>query len=878
MKRRRFLTQTAHLWAAIGLGEFVLDEGKAWRVGRRWQAIAATEGRRLALLVGIDRYQTSGLTIENLAGCKQDVELQQQLLHSAFGFPMENITTVLDEAATGDRFAAELQRLAVLLKPEDCLVVHFSGYGTTLTEATNTAKDPKDPTDPKAPEAPSSPGIIGNPEPPSSLTSSSQSLEIRPPQRAIVLADAIALPLMELSDHLRLLPARNIVVTIDASYEPLTAIDRQELRSRVITNAVVSRAGLGITSALIPNETPIANPQPKKQRREATARPLILTYSAGGLATERRWSDFDAGVLTYLLTQSLWHLGGTSNWHGALAATVEGIERSLGSPPVLQARNDATIEPWAGGVIDSGIVPTTPASVIGTVSAHRSEKLEDLELWLGGLPPTVLSNYALGSIVTVDRASITCPLPVSPPPSPSPLTTTLATTDPVIPTQSSGDPSLDPKVDAEETPTSPESTSGYRPELVNPLISPSISPSINQFVNPQQNPNDRHLWLRISRDRGLRRGAHPLQPLAESLGDRAIFEVVRVIPRFIQLGVALEAQLSRIERVDATSALSGLYGIEAITSSDREADCWFGYSLNTLGTVSTPSAANFADLVNRSVNPEAEFSTKLDANFAGFTSAVSSRPRYTLLTFDRQPIYDCPPEADEAIKRTIRRLQPRLQDLRAFKILTATENTTASMLKVRVTYGLAQTDPTVPDRGLRRTRQTAAIPTPINARDHSTLELPSGSRVQYRIENLSDQPLFFLLVRLDACGRLTIPDTAERVVRAREVLTVPERPEATAWNLERDPGLVRLLAILSDRPFQQTRDSLTRNHATDSRDLARETETHDLSGEVAEAIVADLDRASRDRLPGLDFSADTYALDVRRWATLPLIYRITDSD
>jgi len=838
MKRRRFLTQTAHVLAAIGLSEFVLNESEAQRVGQHWQAIAANEGRRMALLVGIDRYLPTGQAIDGLLGCKQDVELQQQLLHCAFGFPIDNITTVLDEAATGDCLTAELQRLAVLLKPEDCLVVHFSGYGTGLTQVTEAT------------------GIAENSDPVS--PPSAKTIACQP---AIVLADAIALPLAELSDRLRLIPARTIIVTIDASYVLPTSAYSQELRSRVIresTQSMLTR----------PNSTlaPIQGKTPITQTNPAASRPLIITYS-GGLATERRWSDFDAGVLTYVLTQSLWHLGSTSNWQTALAATVEDIERSLGSPPSLQARNTPTIEPWIGGAIESGLVPTTPTSTIGAVSAHSPEKLDDLELWLGGLPPAVLSNYAVGSIVTVDWESIVLQPLRSPSPSRSPsptesstaATTPLSAADPAIP--------VDPSASVDGTLAS-QITAGDRPEPVNLPVNPPVS-ELNELT-------DRHLWLRISRDRGLRRAARPLQTMTESLVDRAIFEVVRVIPRFIQLGVALEAQLSRIERVDATSALSGLRGVEAITSADREADCWFGYSLNGDSDTASPvGSINLAGLIDSAINPNAELSAKSDASFV---NSVSSRKRYTLLAFDRQPIFDCPPEPDEAIKRTVRRLQPHLQDLRAFKILAATENTATSMLKVRVTYGLAQTDPTVTDRGLRRTRQTAAIPTPLNAREISTLTLPSGSRMQYRIENLSDQPLFLLLVRLDACGRLTIPDTDEQIVRSRDVLTVPGRPEATIWNLERDPGLVRLFAILSDRPFQQTRDSLTRNHATGSRDLGRETESHDLPGEVAEAIVADLDRASRDRLPGLDFSADTYALDVRRWATLPLIYRITDPE
>ena len=786
--------QTAHLLAAIGLTELGLGEVEAQQSGQRWQAVAAnTTGRRMALLVGINRYSSSGQAITNLTGCHQDVELQRQLLQQSFGFAADQITTVLDEAATSDRLDAELQRLAILLKPEDSLVLHFSGYGTERFRADDESDV------------------------------STTNREAGRTERAIVMADAIAVSLTDLSDRLRSLPTRNVIATIDASYTLPTPC-RQESRSRVLPDSVVIPA----LSAISPQ----SRPQAKQQRRDPASPPVIITYAPSGLSTERRWSDFDAGVLTYVFTQSLWHLGNTANWNSALAMTVERIEQSLGSSPSLQNQHHQTIEPWTNSAIDTGIIPMTPASTIGSVVSHSSERSGELELWLGGVPPSVLSSYAAGSIVTVDRSSIALPTVSSP----------TATTAP--------------------TPQAPSPTTA-------PDASARITPAPETGLNPAPTPDNRDTWLRIDRDRGLRRIAHPLQTITESLIDRPIFEVVRVIPRSVQLGVALEPHLSRIERVDATSALSGLRGIEAITSSDRESDCWFGCTTNCDVVTPRPSLDNAANAAN--VDPDRPQSTEAETNW---------RKRYTLLAFDRQPIFDCPLEPDEAIKRTIRRLQPRLQDLRAFKILAATENASASMLKVRLTYGLVQTDPTEPDRGLRRTIQTTAVASAASprTRNHSALELPAGSRIQYRLENLSDQPLFLILVRLDSCGRLTIPDTDARTILPRNVLTVPERPEATAWNVERDPGLVRLFAIVSDRPFRQTRDSLARNHATGSRDLSREPEAHDLSGEVAEALVADLDSASRERLPGLDFNTDTYALDVRRWATLPLLYRIVDSE
>jgi len=718
MKRRGFLTQTAAVLAAIGLGELGLEAVDAETLGAQWQAVAAAGGRRFALLVGIDRYDNGSSKLANLSGCEQDVMLQQQLLQHRFGFAPENITTLVDDAATGDRFDAELKRLAVKLAPSDALVVHFSGYGTQLVSPASDMAD-------STAESP---------------TASSSNAK----QSAIVFADRRPYALDNLSERLGSLSTRNAIATIDASYVLPATSCRKEVRARVVPESQVDRdAPIGFAQSLA-----------AKRRNPPSSRPTVITYDRNGLAAERRYSDFTAGVLTYALTQMLWHLTPSAPWSEALAMALVEVERMGGSPLFLQTRASRSRTPWSGKSIELDIRPTIPASAIGAIVGTDFDRAGTFDVWLGGFTSTVLSNYSAGSILTYDRQVLDRP-PAS-----------------VLPIPARPDSEADGSNASEASAASSgaESESATRPEAKSTAANPG---------------EDRRSWLRIERSRGLKRSALPLQqaPTDAAIGN-ALFEVVRVLPRSLQLGVALDSQLPRIERVDATSALSGLRGIEAISSADREADCWFGCASN-------------CDLPDTSDDSEAEV-----------------RKRYTLLSFTRQPIFDCITETDAAIKRTIRNLEPRLQDLRAFKILSATENSNTSMLAVRVTYGLAKTDPTVPDRGLRRVCQTTAIPTANASRDRSTLQLASGSRVQYRIENLGDRPLYVLLVRLDACGRLSIPDTDERIARPRDVLSVPDRPEATAWNVERDPGLVRLFAILSDRPFENTRATLTENHAT----------------------------------------------------------------
>ncbi|MEN9228410.1 MAG: caspase family protein [Gloeomargarita sp. HHBFW_bins_205] len=53
-------------------------------------------------------------------------------------------------------------------------------------------------------------------------------------------------------------------------------------------------------------------------------------------------------------------------------------------------------------------------------------------------------------------------------------------------------------------------------------------------------------------------------------------ERLRVLPNHIQLTVALDGQLERIERVDATSALDNLGWVRTVKAGEQSADCLFG--------------------------------------------------------------------------------------------------------------------------------------------------------------------------------------------------------------------------------------------------------------------------------------------------------------
>lgn len=82
-------------------------------------------GRKRALLIGIDRYT---MRVPELRGCVNDVARLMRPLLAHWGFQDQDIVLLKDEEATRERFLAELEKLERWSRPEDPVLVHFSGH------------------------------------------------------------------------------------------------------------------------------------------------------------------------------------------------------------------------------------------------------------------------------------------------------------------------------------------------------------------------------------------------------------------------------------------------------------------------------------------------------------------------------------------------------------------------------------------------------------------------------------------------------------------------------------------------------------------------------------------------------------------------------
>ena len=352
LKRREFLQQAGRVLGAIGISEAL------WlRLGSRYlQALAQPTARKLALLVGVDKYPDSPLH-----GCVTDVDLQRELLIYRFGFVPSDILTLTDAQATRDNIeTAFVTHLSEQAKPGDVVVFHFSGCGSRVSLG-------------------ESPEIMQN-----SLVPADDVLPLLA-NRAVndILEETLLLLVRELATE-------NAIAILDTSY-PYPGFPKNgnfRIRSRPRpTIGQPSLAELTFAEGL---------------RSRPNLRPDAAILAAGAnsqLAAEQEWNGFTAGLFTYALTQTLWWATPASSFSvcfSRAAGNVYSKLAGLSQQPQIR-HHDLTAAP---AVNFSNLMLNSPASDGAVTAVEDGGKT--VQLWLGGLSPGVLecsggSVFALNS-------------------------------------------------------------------------------------------------------------------------------------------------------------------------------------------------------------------------------------------------------------------------------------------------------------------------------------------------------------------------------------------------------------------------------------------------------------------------------------------------
>lgn len=352
LKRREFLQQAGRVLAAIGISEAL------WLpLGSRYlQALAQPTSRKLALLVGVDKYPDSPLH-----GCVMDVEMQRELLIYRFGFVPSDILTLTDAQATRENIeTAFVTHLGEQAKPGDVVVFHFSGCGSQVSFA-------------------ESPGKMQN-----SLVPADDVLPLLA-NRAVndILEETLLL-------LVRSLATENAIAILDTSYTYPGFPKNGNFRIRSRPRPTIGEPSLAeLTFA-------------QDLRSRPNLRPAAAVLAAGAnseLAAEQEWNGFTAGLFTYALTQTLWWATPASSFSVSCSRAAGNVEQIAGLSQQPQILNhDLTAAPE---VNFSNLIFNSPASD-GAVTAVE-EGGKTVQLWLGGLSPSVLECSG-GSVFAVDSS------------------------------------------------------------------------------------------------------------------------------------------------------------------------------------------------------------------------------------------------------------------------------------------------------------------------------------------------------------------------------------------------------------------------------------------------------------------------------------------
>lgn len=375
MKRRGFLQR---IGSTLGTAGWI---NLAWSVlgGRYYQALATPPNRKLALLIGINKYPES----PPLSGCLTDVELQRELLIHRFGFLSSDILTLTEEQASREFIEAAIsEHLIKQVKTDDVVVFHFSGYGTRV----------------QLEDLPGGANALI----PVDESASDGANNTEDNNFANYLLEETLLLL------LGLVPTDKVTAVLDAGYYPKTT-QPSGLRFRSLVTPSTKRLNpqeLNFLNHLLKGDLPINNGIAKGRGlnmpngvNSSQNRSLIIRAGSQPDQSpgESLFYGFSAGLFTYALTQYLWEVIPPKTIHIVLS-DINNYIYKLGNhqQPDLLTLN--TKENLPSVLITENFPIEVPGAQGVVTSVHPEGKTA--QLWLGGLPPQVWLHYGVNSRFT----------------------------------------------------------------------------------------------------------------------------------------------------------------------------------------------------------------------------------------------------------------------------------------------------------------------------------------------------------------------------------------------------------------------------------------------------------------------------------------------
>ncbi|GGA17485.1 caspase family protein [Okeania sp. KiyG1] len=346
ISRRHFFQFASSILATLGISQLKFLS-QAENYGK---VLAQSTPRKLALLVGINTYQTAPLR-----GCVNDTEMQRHLLIHRFGFNPKDIYIVTDEKATRQGILEAFEEhLIKQAKPGDVVVFHYSGHGSRVRDPNPIIKT----------SLMDGSGLSGTLVPVDS--------SFPDPDIGGVVDDIMGHTLFLLTSALK---TENFTGVLDSCFSGMTTRDF----------IVRSRAG-GKKIEIAPQEK--AYQEKWLSRLGMSKDEFVKAYQSGvakgvffasakpfQLAQERKIIDFYAGIFSYLFTLYLWQETATPK------EAIAYVNRQI--PPRL--KQNSLYEVKKGTKLDSqGIYLTENSSPVANAVVTEI-KGDKAQIWLGGL-------------------------------------------------------------------------------------------------------------------------------------------------------------------------------------------------------------------------------------------------------------------------------------------------------------------------------------------------------------------------------------------------------------------------------------------------------------------------------------------------------------
>lgn len=373
LDRRTFLQQAGLAWFTWGVTEVGLSSlGKnhnrlAVLINNYQQTLAEPTNRKLALLVGINRYPYQ----ESLEGCLTDVELQRELLIHRFGFNPRDIIILSDRQATRENIETAFIEHLGQAQSDDVVVFHFSGYGGQIKMPLSTEVASAELVEYK---------LVDSLLPVDNVLPAKKSLVSNG-----ILQDTLLLLAQSLSTP-------KCTFVLDTSFNLTSRAKHSNFKIRSVSQ---------VAEAASPQEllfgeqlrNDLASKGLKPSKRLLSLPGVVLSASGKNqIAVERQWNDFSTGLFTHALTQHLWQISPNNKVQFALAETAATVEQVMGKQqqPTLNSPEKLAIAYY--------LASSEVASATGVVSKNLKN---NLEIKLLGLPANILNAYGVNSCLSL---------------------------------------------------------------------------------------------------------------------------------------------------------------------------------------------------------------------------------------------------------------------------------------------------------------------------------------------------------------------------------------------------------------------------------------------------------------------------------------------